>query len=319
MNRETKKHYIQIAEMYYNQDLTQHQIAQKTGINRSTISRMLKKMREEGIVRILIDYDINDLPLEKQLQKTFGLKKAIVTSVNADQSDDIKLTALGQACARFLDQVVADEDTIGFSWGSSLARTIQALSVTTKREHIQCVPLLGGPASKLDSDYHVNTICYQAARLFNGKSVMIDFPAIVEKPSMRREISETAHFKAIQTLWDQMTIAVFGIGSIDSVRRSSTWHAFYGDSEIERLTSEGVAGDICSRFFDIDGQTIRTHLSERTISIPLEKLAKMKYSIGIAQSIDKVKGIIGALRSGKMNVLVTTSETAAALLNFVGD
>lgn len=316
MDTDTRRLYIQIAEMYYNQDLTQSQIAQKTGINRSTISRLLKKIREEGIVKIIINYDLDDLTMERQLQEKFGLKKAIVTTVDSNQSDDIKLTALGQACARFLDQIIEDNDTIGFSWGSSLSKTVQALDVTVKRENIRCVPLLGGPANKLDSDCHVNTICYQAARKFNGKSIMIDFPAIVEKPAIRSGIIETEYFKEIQHIWQQINVAVFGIGSIDLVHSSSTWHAFYGDSAIEQLTNEGVAGDICSRFFDIHGKTVQTHLSDRVISIPLEQLAGLRYSIGVAHSLEKVKGILGALRSGKMSVLITTSETAAALLNY---
>ncbi|MFX3616572.1 MAG: sugar-binding transcriptional regulator [Sporolactobacillus sp.] len=310
----TKELYLKIAQMYYELDLTQNQIAQKTGINRSTISRLLKKIRDEGIVKIIINYDLTDPSLAKKLQDKFSLKQAIVVSVNENQSSDFKLRTVGQACAKFLDQIVADNDVIGFSWGGSLAETINSLEVSKKRKNIRCVPLLGGPASKLESKYHVNTICYEAAQKFEGQSMMIDFPAIVENAIMRRDILETDYYKKIVNTWKKISLAVFGIGSIKIAQRS-TWLAFYGNDTVEKLSSEGVAGDICSRFFDINGNQIDTHLTERTISIPLEKLRDCRYSIGVAESLEKVSGIIGALRGGYMNVLVTTDETAREILN----
>lgn len=43
---------VKIAQLYYEQDMTQAQIARELGIYRTTISRLLKRGREQGIVTI---------------------------------------------------------------------------------------------------------------------------------------------------------------------------------------------------------------------------------------------------------------------------
>ncbi|MCO7124327.1 sugar-binding transcriptional regulator [Sporolactobacillus shoreicorticis] len=312
-NVETKKKYIQIAQLYYEQNLTQNEIAQKTGINRTSISRILKKIREEGIVKITINYDLNDLSLAEKLEKTFHLKKAVVIPVDRQQPTTVRLTAIGQAAARFLDSILEDNDVIGFSWGSSLAATVEALDPTQEHKNIFCVPMVGGPAGKLESRFHVNTICYQAAEKLKGRSLMIDVPAIVEKPSMKNDWMQTKYYKEIAAMWNNISIALVGIGSINSTGHS-TWHAFYSDSSVEKFKAAHVIGDLCSRFYNQNGIELQTHLSDRTLSIPLDILHKTRYTIGVAESEEKIPGILGALNGGHINVLITTEETAAGLL-----
>ncbi|MFT8312588.1 MAG: sugar-binding transcriptional regulator [Sporolactobacillus sp.] len=315
-NVETKKKYIQIAQLYYEQNLTQNEIAQKTGINRTSISRILKKIREEGIVKITINYDLNDLSLAEKLEKTFHLKKAIVIPVDHQQPTSVKLTAIGQAAAKFLDSVLEDNDVIGFSWGSSLAATVEALDPMDVHQNIFCVPMVGGPAGKLESRYHVNTICYQAAEKLKGRSLMIDVPAIVEKPSMKSDWMQTQYYKEIANMWNNISVALIGIGSINSTGHS-TWRAFYSDSSVEKFKAEHAVGDLCSRFYDRDGNEVQTHLSDRTLSIPLDILHRTRYTIGVAESEEKISGILGALNGGHINVLITTEETADGLLEQV--
>ncbi|HBS46862.1 MAG TPA: hypothetical protein DEA91_24645 [Paenibacillus sp.] len=46
----------------------------------------------------------------------------------------------------------------------------------------------------------------------------------------------------------------------------------------------------------------------------LEQIKQARYAIGVAESLEKVSGILGALNGGYMNVLVTTEETAQKIL-----
>ncbi|MMZ67539.1 Sorbitol operon regulator [compost metagenome] len=92
------------------------------------------------------------------------------------------------------------------------------------------------------------------------------------------------------------------------------WRGFYGDAIITELEDGRAAGDICSRFFDDSGVPIKTSLEDRTLTISLEQIKKAKLSVGVAESLEKVPGILGALNGGYMNVLVTTEETALKLL-----
>ena len=70
--------------------------------------------------------------------------------------------------------------------------------------------------------------------------------------------------------------------------------------------------DTC--FYDINGVTVETNMSEKTLSIETNKLKQARYSIGIAMGEEKYSGILGALRGNYINCLVTNSHTAELLL-----
>lgn len=304
---------IRIAQLYYEKNMTQSEISKELGINRTTISRLLKKVRDLGIVTISINYDFGgSFTIEQKLKDRFGLRDVIVVPVESDQPNYVKLKAMGQACAKMLERIVEDNDVIGFSWGRSLAAVVDALESTSKKIDL-CVPMVGGPSGKLNSKYHVNTICYNAADKFNTKSLMIDLPAIMENKEAHNHMINSQYFKEILDMWKQVSIAVVGIGSI-KISKESMWHDFYGDAFIAELEDDKVAGDICSRFYDINGNLIQTSLTDKTITIELEQLKKARYTIGVAESHEKVSGIIGALNGGYINVLVTTEETAQEIL-----
>ncbi len=59
---------------------------------------------------------------------------------------------------------------------------------------------------------------------------------------------------------------------------------------------------------------VETNMSEKTLSIEMNKLKQARYSIGIAMSEEKYSGIVGALRGKYINCLVTNSSTAELLL-----
>lgn len=311
--KEDRKLLIKIAQMYYEQNLTQSEISNELGIYRTTISRMLKRVREEGIVKITINYDIGaHCTLEQELKERFGLKEAIVVEVDPAQSGVIKRKAIGQACARWLEQVVQPKDTIGFSWGSSLAAVVDNLTLG-QRPFVTCVPTVGGPSGKMESGYHVNNICYQAALKWGARSLMIDVPAITEQKETRDQLMRSQYYQTIAKAWDRLDIAIFGIGSPE-IKGEEAWRGFYGDAVIDELEDGKVAGDICSRFYDGNGLPVRTAISDRTLTIELEQIRRARYAIGVAESLEKVSGILGALNGGYMNVLVTTEETAQKIL-----
>lgn len=64
-----------VANLYYNSEMTQNEIADRMYTSRSKISRMLKEARELGIVEISIKEPWErDLNLEKEIQQTYGVK-----------------------------------------------------------------------------------------------------------------------------------------------------------------------------------------------------------------------------------------------------
>ncbi|HHS9995662.1 sugar-binding transcriptional regulator [Klebsiella pneumoniae] len=305
---------VKIAQLYYEQDMTQAQIARELGIYRTTISRLLKRGREQGIVTtIAINYDYNEnLWLEQQLKQKFGLKEAVVASSDGLLEEE-QLSAMGQHGALLVDRLLEPGDIIGFSWGRAVRSLVENLPQASQSRQVICVPIIGGPSGKLESRYHVNTLTYGAAARLKAESHLADFPALLDNPLIRNGIMQSQHFKTISSYWDSLDVALVGIGS-PAIRDGANWHAFYGSEESDDLNARHVAGDICSRFYDINGGLVDTNMSEKTLSIEMAKLRQARYSIGIAMGEEKYSGILGALHGRYINCLVTNRETAELLL-----
>lgn len=304
---------VKIAQLYYEQEMTQAQIARELSIYRTTISRLLKRGRQQGIVTIAINYDYNEnLWREQQLKEKYGLKEAVVVACDSEQ-EEVQLDLMGICGAQLLERLLEPGDIVGFSWGRAVRALVERLSPASQSRQLICVPIVGGPSGKLESRYHVNTLTYSAAARLKGESHLADFPALLDNALIRNGIMQSQHFRTISAYWDNLDIAVVGIGS-PAIRNGANWHAFYASEESDDLYARQVAGDICSRFYDIHGATVETRMSEKTLSIETHQLKKARYVIGIAMGEEKYNGIVGALKGEHINCLVTNQETADLLL-----
>ena len=152
---------IKAASMYYLDHLKQSEIAARMGVDRTTVSKYLKKAMKSGIVKIEVESDSYE-ELEAALERRFGLREAYVVPKSYDMLA-IK-QSMAQAGLNLLRRIMADGQVVGMAWGS----TIQELTKYAHHEKmpqldIDFVPIDGGPES-IDSDHHVNTICYEMAK-----------------------------------------------------------------------------------------------------------------------------------------------------------
>ncbi|MFH1487790.1 MAG: sugar-binding domain-containing protein, partial [Pseudomonadota bacterium] len=107
--------------------------------------------------------------------------------------------------------------------------------------------------------------------------------------------------------------ALFGIGLPGE--GGVLYSAGFIDKKTAReLKKAGAAGAVCGRFFDINGHPCPNDLDDRIIGLDLDELKRIKHKIGIALSRQKIKAIMGALRGGLLDVLVTDEDTAVGLL-----
>lgn len=312
---EEDKLLVRIAEMYYQEDKNQSQISKELNIHRTTISRLLKRSREEGVVQILINYDMaGTYSLEKRLEERFNLKKAIVIPAAPDMKRQQKDQLLAQGLADFLPKILKNNMNIGFSWGQTMGAVSNAFPELSLN-NITCIPMIGGPSGRLISDYHVNTITYEAAKKLHGKALLIDSPGIPETEALKNALIRNEFNQELIQLWRQLDVAIMGVGS-PLLKGNDTWRQFYGENVLRSLRAKEIVGDVVSRFYAEDGVHVESELDRRIIGIEVDDLKNTEYRIGIAESLDKVTALIGALKGKYINVLVTTEETANSILRF---
>src|SRR5262252_9055296 len=94
-----------VARLYYRDGLRQTDITDRLNIHQSTVSRLLKRAEQEGIVRIALSMPFGLQPdLEDALQAAYGLRDAIVVET-IDQEDQI-VRDLGAAAAYYVETTV---------------------------------------------------------------------------------------------------------------------------------------------------------------------------------------------------------------------
>ena len=84
----------------------QSDIAKKLGIDRSTVSKYLKRAKETGIVKIFIAQD-NFETIESQLEEKFNLKEVYI--VPSSENKDEVYSNLGKAGLNLLKRLIKDK------------------------------------------------------------------------------------------------------------------------------------------------------------------------------------------------------------------
>lgn len=136
-----------VSTLYYEQEFTQQQIANRLELSRPKVSRLLKQAKKKGIVQISISHPEGDhVALESKLELCFSLNEAIVVDTGSDRpksSDTLLKTLLGGAAANHLSRSLSDGDIIGVTWATTLQAMVEKVTPTDNKD-IHIIQMLGG-------------------------------------------------------------------------------------------------------------------------------------------------------------------------------
>nr|WP_244226557.1 sugar-binding domain-containing protein [Paenibacillus protaetiae] len=167
---------IQICKLYYYQSWTQEQIAQKIGVSRPIISKLLQKARENGIVEIIVhDHSPQALELEQKLEQHYGLRQVLIVPAS-DLNQEHVTSVVGKAAARFIHKWIKNGDKIGVSWGNTLYHTVKEFPLD-KKEDVKIIPLVGGSGHER-MEIHANHIAYELSKKLGGRSESLYAPLL---------------------------------------------------------------------------------------------------------------------------------------------
>lgn len=302
---------IRVCDLYYNREASLQEISAELGLSRPTINRLLASAKEAGIVRISIpDLDaVRYWDLEQQLRSAYGLKEVIVSDPGNSQEE--MLESLGKAAAGYLQHVIRDGFVVGMSMGVSLFETVGQIKAPGVSETV-FVPLIGG-MGKLRMELHANPLAQRMAELYKGDFYPLHAPARVSGNKVRAEILREESIAAAMRQMRALDVAVVGIGcpSEQSVLKAT---GLFEQKEIDTLTEEGAVGEVCLQFYDENGDTKAFKENRQVIGLDTARLRRVPLSVGIAGGQDKAAAIRGAVQGRMINVLITDSDSAKALL-----
>ena len=76
-----------------------------------------------------------------------------------------------------------------------------------------------------------------------------------------------------------------------------------------------VADIACYSFFNINGDHVDTAMNNRVIGLSIDELRNIPCVIAIASENTKATAILGALRSGVIDIIATSASNARTVLN----
>lgn len=301
-----------VARLYHVDNLRQTEIADQLDISQATVSRLLKRAMDEGVVRINLSAPGGiHADLESQLETIYGLKEAMV--VESLPNDKQIMRDLGSAAAYYLNTTLKPNEVIGISsWSATLLATVEAMMPIARPIGAQVIQILGGvgnPTAESNAVYIVNRL----AALVQGQPILLPVPAVVSTPETRQLYLQDPSVCETIGRFASVTLALVGIGSVEPSDLLVSSGNVFSAQEHEALAAQGAVGDVCLRYFDADGQPVQTPLNERVIGMELDQLRRVRRTVGIAGGERKLAAIRGALRGRLINVLITDLATAQAL------
>lgn len=288
---------IAAARLYYEDNLTQAQVAQRLGVSRPLVSKMLDQARRLGIVHIEIRAgEEGEAALLERLQVKYGLLGGCV----------LQEGQLLQA-TRYLAAETAGDKNLGLGWGYMLGELCTALDKLPRYQQQGVVCPLMGTAHIPNKGYHPDEL----ARLWgesSGRSCYsLGCPAFPASEEERSEWEQHPAFLSMQALWQQLDAAIICLNDYPCVPDEATATRF-GDA----LQKQHAAGSFLSYYYNQRGEFISGN-NDFCLHIPLAQLRRCRKLIAVALKVN-TKAVAGALATGLFTHLVITEEQGRALL-----
>jgi len=303
-----------VARLYHERGVRQTEIASMLHLSQARVSRLLKRATEVGIVRtvVVVATDVHT-GLEEQLEARYGLLEAVVVDADGDEHD--VLAALGSAGAGYLEATLTGAERLGISsWSATLLAVADRLHPFRKPGGADSIIQLVGGVGVASVQAQANRLLGQLASVVGASPTFVPAPGLVGSPDVRAGLLTDPAMESIANQWQQLTMALVGIGSLQPSRLLEDSGNAGGPREQQELREAGAVGDVCNRFFTADGALVRSELDDRVVGIDPTTYRAIPRRVGLAGGRRKHEAVRAALLGGWVNVLVTDVSTARALL-----
>ena len=309
---------LRVAWFYYKDELTQDEIARRLSVSRASVGRMLDRARKAGLVTINLNADhLNAFEVSRQLRRTFRLAEALVIPDHETEvGDHHGLNArLGRGGAQFMSTHLRPGGTLGVGWGETVSQVIASTSFGAVGP-IHMVSLTGGVDAYLPAFLSSKSEGEGAMGEMTTATV-IPTPIVASTPELAAALKAEPAIQQVLKQACGVDQAIVGVGT-PTADATIVEMGYLEAEDVRTLRDHAVVGDILGQFFDASGRVVKLPIHDRRIGIELTDLAQIPKVVGVAGGLHKVDAILGALRGGFLDVLVTNELAALRLLELEG-
>jgi len=290
--------------------MTQKDVAEKLGISRSTVIRLLDEAMKRSDVQIWINEGIEDfVALSIDLEKAYGLDEAVIIPTGSDKVGDIA-KGVGLALGQFLSEVVPDNATIGVGWGRTMTASLSSFR-PPRRENCKVVSLLGG----IVAVHQTNPLDYtwRLASALGAECYMFLAPLLVDSIETKRALIEKCGLSTLYALAENLDLAIVSCGDIGP-HSTSLSEGFISKQTLDELVAAGCVCDTMFSFIDAEGRSVDHPINNHAMSIDLDTLKKAKHIVLASGGAHRATAIRATIKRIGCNTLITDEAAARALM-----
>lgn len=298
------------AWLYYHEEFTQGEIAQELSVSRSTVTRLLQRAKDDGLVHISLNVTAGVFKAERDLERAYGLERVRIVPAPKDQV--MQRRWLGHVAAELLVPMITDRSVVAVGWGTTLLAMTAALVGHTPVAGVQVASFVGGlHNASVGSD--TNEIAKNLAQHFNATVRPLLAPIYVQDEATVLGLANDPGIRDALDLARKASIAVFSFGAMHGM--STMFQLGHINPEQKKfLQVHGAVGDIACRWIDRDGRSVELPPSINPIGIALSDLKQIPRRLAVAGGDLKRDVVLAGLRGGFVTALVTDEHTADYLL-----
>ena len=293
---------------YYVGNLTQQEIADRLGLTRLRVNRIIGQARADGLVRIEVRAPLTEcVALGAALAERFGLQAASVVPAMAEPAEQRRV--LGEEVGQVLEPLLSDGKSLGIGWG----RTLRAALSRLPHRGLQngwVVSLMGG----LTHGSGINTfeVATQFAEALAADCWYLAAPLYCPSEENRRVLLSHEDLDDVMRRARSVEVALLTCGDLSESSLIASMQTVRDHREA--LRAQGAAGDLLGSFIDEAGRVVDHPLNRRVVALSPEELRAVPVSILASGGLNKVAIIRGILAGGYVNRVVTDEACARALL-----
>lgn len=303
----------EVSVAYYQDGATQEEISKKFAISRAKVGRLLRQAREEGVVEITVKYHpVFSAKIEQRLIERFGVKRALIALDQPDEEKQRRLVA--SLVSKYLVSSIKNGHVVTIGQGRNVSAVAHHVGVIPQRD-VKFVCGIGGIHPR-GGMFNADHICRQFAKSYGGTSETLYAPAYAENYTQKQAFMENSTVKQTLDLARKADMALVGVGDMSENSYMVDLGWFTAQEVVESRSSQGIVGDFAGYdFFDVHGACVETVMSDRVIGLGVEDFRPISEVVAVAAENSKPLALLGALRTGVVDVIATSVSNALTVLN----
>lgn len=304
----TNEQLANIAHDYFLSHLNIADISKKYNLSRYLITKAIEDAQDKGIVKISIYQSPKRAQnLEREFQQLFNLKEVDILEDLETKNQDNEMIV--NYAAKQIQNYFKSASVVGLTWGTLLRDIINNFAEENHR-NLTFLQLVGQPVNTSKRKRQLTQV---AANKFNAQCVDFSAPLYALNQQLIIDIKEEPYYKFVEQYFSRLDLIFASIGTAQSLESGQFFMKYYADKLFPDLDRMQIAGIICGRPYDIKGnfyQPIERHIC----GIKLADIMNVPDRFVIVKNRFKEDALLGALRSGIITHLITTSGIAKRVL-----